>query len=230
MKILAIETATEACSAALLVDNVVISRFQVAPREHGNLILPMVDELLTEAGLALTELDALAFGRGPGSFTGVRMATGVIQGLAYAAQLPVAAVSTLHALASQADFTDEIKTVFVALDARMGEVYWAEYAVVDNKLLLIGNEQVIAPDKITSKSDNKALAIGHGWSAYKDILLQQVNGCVEVVCADKLPNAKEVAYLAKRMVEKGQLVTAENALPVYLRDNVAKKKQPKVKQ
>ena len=229
MKILAIETATEACSAALLVDNVVISRFQVAPREHGNLILPMVDELLTEAGLALTELDALAFGRGPGSFTGVRMATGVIQGLAYAAQLPVAAVSTLHALASQADLTDEIKTIFVALDARMGEVYWAEYAVVDNKLLLIGNEQVIAPDKITSKSDNKALAIGHGWSVYKDILLQQVNGCVEVVCADKLPNAKEVAYLAKRMVEKGQLVTAENALPVYLRDNVAKKKQPKVK-
>jgi len=228
MKILAIETATEACSAALLVDNAVISRFQVAPREHGNLILPMVDELLSEAGLTLAELDALAFGRGPGSFTGVRMATGVTQGLAYAAQLPVAAVSTLQALAYQAVLTDDVDCVYVALDARMGEIYWAEYAVIDKQLVQVGDEQVIAPDKVSSTSTGKALAIGHGWAVYKDILLQQLNASVDIIYADKLPNAKEVAHIAKIMVKKGQLVTAENALPVYLRDNVAKKKQTKV--
>lgn len=228
MKILAIETATEACSAALLIDNDLISRFKVAPREHGELILPMVDELLSEAGLSLNSLDGLAFGRGPGSFTGVRMATGVIQGLAYGAQLPVAAVSTLHALASQAELSETTETVYAALDARMGEVYWAEYQVKDKQLIAVGNEAVIAPDKVVSSSSNRAVAIGHGWSSYGDILAKQVSASIEKVEADKLPRAIEVVRLAKEMLIKGDIVSAENALPVYLRDNVAKKKQVKV--
>ena len=117
MKILAIETATEACSAALLVDNEIIDRFEVAPQKHGDLILTMVDELMNEAGVKLPQLDALAFGRGPGSFTGVRMATGVIQGLAFAVDLPVAPVSTLTALAHQTIDESEGRTVYAALDA-----------------------------------------------------------------------------------------------------------------
>ena len=228
MRILAIETATEACSAALLIDDELISRFKIAPREHGNLILPMVDELLTEAGIKLTQLDALAFGRGPGSFTGVRMATGVIQGLAYGADLPVAAVSTLHALAAQAEMPEGVETIYAALDARMSEVYWAEYNVQQGELVLMGAEQVISPELVSSassKSPQKAVAIGHGWAAYEETMRARVGGVIEQIYPNKLPRAIEIAKLATIAVKKGEIVSAENALPVYLRDNVAKKKQ-----
>jgi len=224
MKILAIDTATEACSAALLVDNEVIERFQVAPREHGELILPMVDELLVEAGLSLAQLDALAFGRGPGSFTGVRMATGVIQGLAFSADLPVAAVSTLRAVAHQVVNEVEGTVIYAALDARMGEVYWCEYQLLNGCLQAISNEQVIAPDKLQVKPVDKAIGIGHGWDTYADELTQVVQSGQLRLLPNALPHASDVAKLAINMVERGQLVDAENALPVYLRDNVAKKK------
>ncbi|MEO1889556.1 MAG: tRNA (adenosine(37)-N6)-threonylcarbamoyltransferase complex dimerization subunit type 1 TsaB [Cycloclasticus sp.] len=223
MKILAIETATEACSAALLIDNDVIEQFQVAPREHGNLILSMVDELLLEAGLTLQQLDALAFGRGPGSFTGVRMATGVIQGLAFATKLPVAPVSTLLALAQQVKGFDG-QTVYAALDARMSEVYWCEYVIEKGGLIAVSDEVVIAPADICVKQGKNAIGIGHGWATYEAILREQVQAEQLFLQADALPRAKEVAMLAVQMVENKQTVSAENALPVYLRDNVAKKK------
>ncbi|MBV1875821.1 MAG: tRNA (adenosine(37)-N6)-threonylcarbamoyltransferase complex dimerization subunit type 1 TsaB [Cycloclasticus sp.] len=175
MKILAIETATEACSAALLMDGEIIDRFEVAPREHGNLILSMVDELLSEAGVKLQQMDALAFGRGPGSFTGVRMATGVIQGLAFGVDLPVAPVSTLAALAQQALAQPEGQTVYAALDARMGEVYWCEYEHVNGALEAISNESVIAPLAIHVKQGKKAIGIGHGWRTYASELTQSVD-------------------------------------------------------
>jgi len=224
MKILAIETATEACSAALLIDGKVIDRFRVAPREHGNLILSMVDELLVEADIKLQGLDALAFGRGPGSFTGVRMATGVIQGLAFAADLPVAAVSTLTALAQQAVSNDNPETIYAALDARMGEVYWCEYAQVNGVLKAVSDEAVIAPTAICVEQGKTAVAIGHGWVTYENELRDVVGAENLSVLADRLPAAKEVATLAVAMVENKQTVSAEYALPVYLRDNVAKKK------
>ena len=118
--------------------------------------------------------------------------------------------------------------MYAALDARMGEVYWAEYQVKDKQLIAVGNEAVIAPDKVVSSSSNRAVAIGHGWSSYGDILAKQVSASIEKVEADKLPRAIEVVRLAKEMLIKGDIVSAENALPVYLRDNVAKKKQVKV--
>jgi len=224
MKILAIETATEACSAALLIDNEVIERFKVAPREHGDLILPMVDELLHEAGIPLTQLDALAFGRGPGSFTGVRMATGVVQGLAFSADLPVAAVSTLSAVAQQVVAEVGDKTIYCALDARMGEVYWCEYKVLNGCLQAVSDEKVIAPNRLQVEPVTAAIGIGHGWDTYGEELSQIVQtGQLDLLPA-ALPRAREVAQLARNMVENGQLVSAENALPVYLRDNVAKKK------
>ncbi len=224
MKILAIETATEACSAALLVDGDIIDRFQVAPRQHGDLILPMVDELLNEAGFKLQQMDALAFGRGPGSFTGVRMATGVIQGLAFATDLPVAPVSTLAALAQQALPLAEGTTVYAALDARMGEVYWCEYELVNGALKQVTDESVTAPLKIKTKGAKEAVGIGHGWDTYANELTDLVNAQNLVLAADSLPRAREVAQLALSLVNDGQTVSAEHALPVYLRNNVAKKK------
>ncbi len=224
MRILAIETATEACSTALLVDGDVIERFRVAPRQHGELILPMVDDVLHEAGVKLSNLDALAFGRGPGSFTGVRMATGVIQGLAFAADLPVAAVSTLAALAQQAVGEPNVETIYAALDARMGEVYWCEYLNVNGVLQVVSNEVVIDPTAICVEQSKSAVAIGHGWATYEKELRDVVGFSELVMRADKLPSAKQVAILAVSMVENKQTVSAENALPVYLRDNVAKKK------
>ena len=224
MKILAIETATEACSAALLINNEVIDRFKVAPREHGNLILSMVDDLLAEADITLQQLDALAFGRGPGSFTGVRMATGVVQGLAFGADLPVAAVSTLAALAQQAVSPLEAQTIYAALDARMGEVYWCEYFVEKGVLRATSNETVIAPTSICVEQGKQAVAIGHGWATYESELQKVVQADRLIIKADSLPRAKEVAQLAVQIVEAGDTVTAEHALPVYLRDNVAKKK------
>jgi len=224
MKILAIETATEACSAALLIDNEVIERFKVAPREHGDLILPMVDELLHEAGIPLTQLDALAFGRGPGSFTGVRMATGVVQGLAFSADLPVAAVSTLSAVAQQVVAEAGDKTIYCALDARMGEVYWCEYKVLNGCLQAVSDEKVIAPNRLQVEPVTAAIGIGHGWDTYGEELSQIVQAGQLDLLPAALPRAREVVQLACNMVENGQLVSAENALPVYLRDNVAKKK------
>jgi tRNA threonylcarbamoyladenosine biosynthesis protein TsaB len=224
MKILAIETATEACSAALLLDGEVSQRFQVAPREHGNLILSMVDELLQESGHALNDLDALAFGRGPGSFTGVRMATGVIQGLAYAANLPVAPVSTLTALAQQAINQKNGQTVYAALDARMGEVYWCEYVIQQGELCAVSDEAVIIPTSVKASLGKNAIGIGHGWATYERELTERVEAESLTLMPAILPRAKEVAELAVKMVEHDQTVSAEYALPVYLRDNVAKKK------
>ncbi|MBQ0790133.1 MAG: tRNA (adenosine(37)-N6)-threonylcarbamoyltransferase complex dimerization subunit type 1 TsaB [Cycloclasticus sp.] len=224
MKILAIETATEACSAALLMDDEIIDRFQIAPREHGHLILPMVDELMAEAGLALSQLDALAFGRGPGSFTGVRMATGVIQGLAFAADLPVAPVSTIAALAQQAVIQHPQQTIYAALDARMGEVYWCQYVVQDGILLACSEEAVLPPEAVRVEQGHDAIGIGHGWRTYTKALTEAVSAEKLTLWVDSLPRANEVAQLAVNLVLKGETVAAENALPVYLRDNVAKKK------
>ena len=127
MKILALDTATEACSAALWLDGEVIERYAYAPREHNQLILPMLNGLLADAGVTLAGLDALAFGRGPGSFTGVRIATGVVQGIAYAASLPVAPVSTLAAMALEAIGETGDEFAMPCIDARMGVVYWSVY-------------------------------------------------------------------------------------------------------
>jgi len=224
MKILAIETATEACSAALLIDGEVTERFKVAPREHGDLILPMVDELLVDSGVQLAQLDALAFGRGPGSFTGVRMATGVVQGLAYAADLPVAPISTLHALANQVEIDSQIEHIFVALDARMGEIYCCEYNVKNGALEKTSEEQVIAPEKLDRLSAKNTVGIGHGWRTYLDVIQTSIGCPTLAVYPDALPRAVDVAQLAVDIVKKAETVAAEHAMPVYLRDNVAKKK------
>jgi len=225
MKLLAVETATEACSAALYLDGEVIERYQVSPREHAQLILPMIDGLMAEAGLKLSELDALAFGRGPGSFTGVRIATGVIHGIALGGELAVVPVSTLAAVAQDffARQGEGFDTAFTAMDARMGEIYFAVYRRdASGFAVLLGEEKVTPADLITFP-DLSGAGIGTGWGVYHDVLLQRLGGRVGLIETDNLPRAGAIARLGARGFELGLAVDVEAAQPVYLRNKVAKK-------
>lgn len=224
-RILAIETATEACSAALLCGDEVISRCQIAPRDHGQLILQMVDDLLAEAGLAVTQLDALALGRGPGAFTGVRIATGVVQGIAFAADLPVARVSTLMALAHGGWRETGRCQVLAAMDARIGELYVAGYrfgglgAVPACEI----DECLCAPALAPRPAQGGWYAVGSGWQAYQAVLEPMFADLVEACEPARLPLAEDVARLGAAYFKAGDVVVAEQALPVYLRDQVAEK-------
>ncbi len=219
MKLLAVETATEACSAALSIDGVITERFELAPRHHTKLILPMIDELMREA----SQLDGLAFGCGPGSFTGIRIATGVIQGLAFGLDLPVARVSTLAAMAQEFfERTDET-TAFVAMDARMDEIFWGVYqrdALGFAKL--VGNEIVVAADLVDCLVDDSGVGIGSAWGIYADKLINRLSGRVSYYESDNLPRAAMIARLGVQGFVQGLAVPVELAMPVYLRDKVAK--------
>ena len=228
MKILAIETATEACSAALLIDGEIRQQYELAPREHAKKILVMIDKLMIEADLNPGQLDAIAFGRGPGSFIGVRIAAGVTQGIAYSADLPVAPVSTLAALAQGCAH----EQVLAAIDARMNEIYFAQFKrfMDSNTVSLVGQEQLITPENVTIYDSDKALqwyAVGSGWQIYKEQLAHNlplgINLQVNPSAEHLYPSAKSVAELAIPVVNAGETVSAEQAIPVYLRDQVANK-------
>ncbi|MCG7898224.1 MAG: tRNA (adenosine(37)-N6)-threonylcarbamoyltransferase complex dimerization subunit type 1 TsaB [Candidatus Thiodiazotropha weberae] len=226
MKLLAIETATEACSAALLIDDQIELRYEIKPRGHSELILSMMDELLGEAGLSANQLDAMAFGRGPGSFTGVRIATGVIQGAAFAADLPVVPVSTLAALAQRAYREKGEPNLLTAFDARMGELYWAGYRVDSNDIVrLVLDEQVANAQQVHLPLDEEWYGVGSGWSAYAPQLGERLGESLLGYKADLYCSARDVATLAAVDFEAGLAVPAERALPVYLRNDVAHKKR-----
>lgn len=235
--IIAIETATEACSAALLIKKAgkqsLYKRFQLAPREHTKLILPMLDEVLAEAKLQLADVDAIAFGRGPGAFTGLRIATGIAQGLALSVDKPTIPVSSLHAMALAANKDAEPKkneqSIVVAIDARMGEVYWAEYNIVEGKVELIGEEQLSSPEVMFKKTEifaqtRQVNVIGSGWDEYIDRFEESYSISINLNHFTKrFPDAVEVSELALLSFEKGETYSLEDAQPVYLRNNVAKK-------
>ncbi len=224
MKLLAIDTSTEACSAALLIDNNLFEHFELTPKAHTRLLLPMIEDLFMQSGVELLDLNALSFGCGPGSFTGVRIATGVIQGLAFGANLPVVPISTLGAMAH--DFFEQHVTenvAFVAADARIGEIFWAVYQRnADNFAELVNQERVIAPNLIDFPKNKTGFGIGSGWKVYPAELRDQLQSLLLGYSADYLPKASVIARLAAYQFKKGLCVDAENAQPVYLRDKVAK--------
>lgn len=226
MKLLAIETATEACSAALFYDGEISLRFQIKPRGHSELILGMLDELLADGGLGLGQLDAMAFGRGPGSFTGVRIATGVVQGVAFGADIPVVPVSTLAALAQRAYRELGERMLLPAYDARMLELYWAGYRVNAMGLVeLEGRERVVCVDEVPQLSESGWYGIGSGWRVYAEHLIRRLDGNrVKGFQPDMLCSAQDIALLGVEGFEQGAAVAPEFALPVYLRDNVATRK------
>ncbi|MBI5451314.1 MAG: tRNA (adenosine(37)-N6)-threonylcarbamoyltransferase complex dimerization subunit type 1 TsaB [Gammaproteobacteria bacterium] len=224
MNILAIDTSTDACSAALLAGGELYQRCQIAPRQHTELILPMIDSVLAEAGLGVRQLDGLAFGRGPGAFTGVRVASSVIQGIAYGCDLPVAAVSTLAALAQQAWRSHGAIQVLAGLDARLQQVYWGQYVLGAQQCMqLQGGEQVCLPAAVPRPTTSGWLGAGSAWLQYRTLLTQQLGDCCQDCIADIYPQARDVALLGQRLLQQGLGVAADRVLPVYLRDQVASK-------
>ncbi|MCG8380437.1 MAG: tRNA (adenosine(37)-N6)-threonylcarbamoyltransferase complex dimerization subunit type 1 TsaB, partial [Proteobacteria bacterium] len=213
MKILAIETATEACSAALSIDDDCQYRYEIAPRKHTELILPMVNELLLEANCKVGELDVIAFGQGPGAFTGVRIAIGVIQGLAFAHDIPVVPVSSLAALAQQ--FVNEHEQVATAFDARIQEVYWGLYKKDDNGLMrLMTKEHVCSPENAAIINEGKWFGAGSGWKTYSEQLNANFNDNLSGFNDSVFPCAKEVIELARPIYAAGNAIPVEQAMPV----------------
>jgi tRNA threonylcarbamoyladenosine biosynthesis protein TsaB len=225
-RLLAIETSTPACSAALWVDGDVLERYALAPRQHAVLMLPMIESLLLEAGITVAQLDAIAFGRGPGSFTGVRIAASVVQGIAFAADLPVVPVSTLAVLALGGMRATDARQVMAALDARKGEVYWGCYTEsADGTVSLQGSECVCAPADIPCPEGSDWVGAGSGWEAYGESLMQRAGGQIIRVLPDFEPHAADVARLGYHDYRQGSMVSAAAAVPVYLRNNVAQVKK-----
>lgn len=222
--LLAIETATDACSAALLTSEQFLMRNEIAPKAHTQLILPMIKSLLEEADITRSQLTAIAVGRGPGSFTGVRIAMSVAQGLAFGWNLPLYPISTLAALAKQLEnyLAVEEAIIIPALDARMGEIYWGAYRIEQGSLREVAPEKVSSPaqanEQILAWKKSNLLGIGAGWQQYADSLPM-----VSQYLGEYYPRAGEVALLARQQIIEGNKgMKAEEAMPVYLRDNVAK--------
>jgi len=221
MKLLALDTATEVCTAALSLDGEVLEHSELGG-QHAERILPMVDALLAQAGLVLTQLDALAFGRGPGSFTGLRIGAGVAQGLAFGADLPVVPVSSLAALAQG---QDAVK-VLAAFDARMQQVYWGYYVRNTQGLMEIqGTEGVSIPAMIPVPKGAGWCGAGPGWDTYHaDLCLHMGSSLAgwQPLC---FPRACHVAELGVMALQAGHAVAPEEALPVYIRNVVAIKQK-----
>lgn len=226
LKILAVDTATEACSAALLVGEQVFARYEEAPRDHTRKILPMVQSLLDESGLALSDLDAIAFGRGPGSFTGVRIGIGVAQGLALGADKPLIGISTLAAMAQGAYRRDGAEQVLAAIDARMNEVYFGRFTLSEGLMVPQQEECVIDPTLLAEQTclEGRWHTIGTGFVTY-DAVLQLAKQQVPA-SAPCLPMAEDMLPLARAAWLAGEAVAVEAASPVYLRDKVTWKKLP----
>jgi len=222
MKILALDTATEACSAALYIDGEIQERFEIAPREHAKLLLPMIDGLMADAELKPQQLDAIAFGCGPGSFTGVRIATGVMQGIAYGADLPVVPVSTLAAISQACFQCTEQNTIFTAVDARMSEICWAVYQRDAEGFAQLTGLEKVQPATEVDALQLSGFGIGSGWKVYEQELSQRLGKQVIGFDADYLPHSAEIALLGSVGVKRQQTVPVEQAMPVYLRDKVAK--------
>ncbi len=220
--LLAIETSTPACSAALSVDTEVIERYALAPRQHAALMLPMIESLLLEAGLTVRQLDAVAFGRGPGSFTGVRIAASMVQGIAFAADLPVVPVSTLAALALGGMREAALPRMMVAMDARKSEVYWGCYTQTNGDVVTLqGSECVCSPENVPQSAQQDWVGVGRGWDVYGEQLMQRLGDQVIRLLPDLEPRAADVARLGMHAFHQGVCLSADEAVPVYLRNSVA---------
>ncbi|MDH5479477.1 MAG: tRNA (adenosine(37)-N6)-threonylcarbamoyltransferase complex dimerization subunit type 1 TsaB [Nitrosomonas sp.] len=219
MKILAFETSTEYCSVALYLDGKLLNKDILAERCHSELLLPMVETILAEAKLTLPQVDGIAFGAGPGSFTGLRIACGVAQGLAFAADLPVIGVSTLEAVAQK---NGEDKVV-VALDARMGEIYHAAYQRSTDHWKTISAPTLCKPQHAPSISGSHWVGCGSGFDSYDKELSTLYNEQIDQINYGLYPHANEIALLAVPRFKDKSNTSPFNAAPIYIRNKVALK-------
>lgn len=219
MKVLALETSTEYCSVALDFDGEIIERFELAGQKHSELLIAMLADLLRDAKVELVDLDGIAFGAGPGSFTGVRIACAATQGLALGADLPVIGVCTLQALAQAANHT----RVIAALDARMGEIYHAAYEKQQAGWTTVSEPRLCKPEDSPAVVGTDWFGAGSGFSAYGEALERRYAGQLRGADDAAVPHAAAIAVLAAVGFAQGLGVDAAQALPLYLRDKVALK-------
>lgn len=218
MNLLALETSSDACSVALSVDDKIYISHVVAPMQQTRQILPVIQSLLTEANIMLGDLNAIAFGCGPGSFTGVRVASSVTQALGFVEKLPIISVSSLAAIAQAAWLEQQYSKCLVAVDARMNQIYWAAYQANDQGLMMLqGQEQVCLPEEVASVVNDDWAGVGDGWGKYESPLIAQLMFQPIAINAKQLPSAEAVLLLAKKKFERGEWVEPAAALPVYLR-------------
>ena len=219
LNLLALDTSTEYCSVALLRDEELTFREAHAVQRHSELILPMIEDLLIASGLKLGQLDGIAFGAGPGSFTGLRIACGVVQGLAFGAGLPVVPIGTLAALAQEAG----APKVIACLDARMGEIYHAAYRRDGGRWTEMAAPGVGPAQSAPMLEGEGWFGCGSGFAAYADALAKRYGGQLDGVAAGLHPHARSIARLAAPVLAAGGGLPAEQAAPVYVRDKVALK-------
>jgi tRNA threonylcarbamoyladenosine biosynthesis protein TsaB len=229
-KILALDSSTDACSVALHINGVTDFIFELAAKSHTQRLLPMVDEILHKHNCRLQDIDAIAYGRGPGSFTGLRICMGVVQGLAFGANLPVIPVSTLQAMAHSFAETNPQNNlpIIAALDARMDEIYWSIFSA-DAKPQFLSTEQVMSPVLVCQQEDvtqyeNQFIAIGAGWH-YPALSVLQPRLCM----LDVYPHAKSIADLAVESFNNTEQISILDAQPVYLRDSVSWQKRQRIR-
>lgn len=219
--ILAIDTATEACSAALSVDGEIYEQFEIAPRQHARMILPMIDHLLKAADLRLADIDAFALGQGPGSFMGLRIAASVVQSLAFVARKPVIPISTLQVIAQVAHFNTGAVQVVAGWDARMEEVYWGAYQCDETGIMQPVQPDQLSPPQHIVLPDGHWEAAGNAWSIYSASISTKTKAHLHILPDYVYPHAYALVRLANRHYTQARVLPAEQALPVYLRDNVA---------
>lgn len=218
MKLLALETSASACSIALQTEHETHIKHYPAPMQQAKLILSDIDELLTASSLTIRDLDAIAYGCGPGSFTGTRIANSVAQALGFAENKPIIPVSSLAILAQTAYLELQQKSFLVALDARMNQIYWACYNIDDKQLVSLESEEILCfPGDIPSLAEAYWCGIGDGWGKYHDQIISSIGLTPTQVYPLVLPSAEALLPLAQQYYEKDKWVTAVNAIPVYLR-------------
>ncbi|MDZ7583824.1 MAG: tRNA (adenosine(37)-N6)-threonylcarbamoyltransferase complex dimerization subunit type 1 TsaB [Thiobacillus sp.] len=217
MKLLVLDTSTEWCSAALWLDGQIQARRVLAGQRHSSLLLPMVDELLRESDLGLRQLDGIGYGAGPGSFTGLRIACAVTQGLAFGADLPVVGVSTLESIAEQAG----AESVLTVLDARMAEIYWAAYQRDGAGWHAVTDPQLALPESVVVPDGGEWVGAGNGFAALGEVLRPRLTAQLARIDDTLMPDAAAMAPLAVRAFERGEGMDAALAAPIYLRDKVA---------
>ena len=234
-KIIAIDSSTEACSVALHNQGELVSRYELAPRKHAELLLPMVDSVLKEAGIELTDLDAIARSVGPGAFTGLRIAISVAQGLSFAAKLPCIGISSLQILAAEAFIKSDVSICLTSIDARMQEVYFSVFKrgahdlpeVIHTEEVNASKSILLSPALITQlngQTNNQKLVakVGTGWEEY--CYCEQIETLLSQPIQIKHPKAEMMLSIALHDFQNNKLLKPAFLQPVYLRNNVAKKK------